>query len=696
MNISTLLKKLPKLPGVYKLKNGDGEVLYVGKAKDLSARVRSYFRKEKGRSVRLQKLVEKTEDVEWIEVGSDLEAIVLESNLIKELKPKYNVLLKDDKNFVYVKITKEDFPRVKIVRKVEKDGARYFGPKTAAGKVKKTLLLLQKLFKYRSCDLGMEWKNGKVKITKKTIAFPCLDFHIKRCEAPCIGNQTPEEYGEAIRQIELFLEGKTGEIEKSLKVQMEELVKDKKFEKAGLLRDRLVAIQELSQKQLVSSPDHASMDVFGFVVEGLKAYFNLFMFRDGKLINQENFVADAGSYEEKDSELLASFLYQYYEKAADKPKQVLLPLEIEDEFFEEWADVKVLVPQKGKKNKLIELSRKNAESFMKQHKARFEIAKRDDKDALKDLGEVLGLEKLPKRIEAYDISHLGGTDTVASMVVFEDGVPKKSDYRKFRMKSLVDGEVDDYKSMKEVLRRRLGRIRKDIAIRQATKTREKDILRFFKDGWNQKERHGDLKEYYLAYSEKKPIGMVRMIPGNDGLFLLESLYVEPDFRKKGIGRALMKHAIAKTKAKRVYIFCFKELVEYYKKFGAEDIKQMPDCFAERVAAFKKRNSRYEISMFAYNPGKHKDKSFAAKPDLILLDGGKGQLGVGVGVLKEYGLELPLISLAKREEEVFLPGGKKLQIPPDAKALYLLRRVRDEAHRFAIKFQRGTRKGRMLQ
>jgi len=692
--IQSLLKKLAKMPGVYKFKDKEGQVLYVGKAKDLSKRVKSYFRREKGRSVRVQKLIEKTADIEWTEVGSDLEAIVLEANLIKELKPKYNVLMKDDKNFVYVKVTREDFPRVKIVRKVEKDGARYFGPKTAAKKVKKTLLLLQKLFKFRSCDLGIEWRDGKAVVTKKTIAFPCLDSHIKRCDAPCVGDIGPEEYGEGIKQIELFLEGKTEAIEKMLKRQMEELVAEKQFEKAGVLRDRLLAVQELSQKQLVSSPDHANMDIFGFVVEGAKAYFTLFMFRDGKLIDQENFVVDAGGFCEEDAGgLVQSFLYQYYEKAADVPEQVLLPVEIEDEFFEEWAGVKVKVPQKGKKNKLIELTRKNAESFMKQHKARWEVAKRDDTEALGDLAKVLEMEKSPKRIEAYDISHLGGSDTVASMVVFEDGVPKKSDYRKFRIRSVDDG--DDYEAMGEVLRRRFSRLRKDVVIRKATVGKKKVILGFLEDDWKQKEMHGDISEYYLGYVDKKPVGMVRMIPGDGDLYLLEVLYVEPEMRKHGIGKALMRHAIEKTKGRRVYVYCFGELVDYYKNYGFEEIKKMPDCFAERVAKFKERNSRWNVTMSAYDPGKHKDSSFSARPDLVLLDGGKGQLGVGVRVLEEYGVDVPVIALAKKEEEVFMPG-KKLVIEKDAKALYLLQRVRNEAHRFALSFQKKRREKGMFE
>jgi len=499
---------------------------------------------------------------------------------------------------------------------------------------------------------------------------------------------------------------------------MAELVAERKFERAALLRDRLEAVHDLAQRQLVSSPDHANMDVFGFVIEGATAYFTLFMFRDGKFVNQENFVADSGGFgaseEGQAGELMESFLYQYYERAADKPQQVLVPVALmgeEKEFFEEWSGVKLLVPQRGKKHKIIELARKNAESFMKQHKARFEVAKRDDKEALLRLAEELergGLELggPPKRIEAYDVSHLGGTDTVASMVVFEHGAPKKSDYRKFRLKTIEEGEVDDYKSMREVLRRRFSRLRKDVVVRQASKSREKDILRFLKAGWDQDERFGTLKEYYLAFVDKKPIGMCRMLPSGvnkgeleAGLFLLEVLFVEEDFRGKGIAKTVLRHAIEKSGGKRVYLFCEQKMTEFYKKFGFKEIKKFPEIFMGRANNFE-NNTGQKPHFMAFDPNNLKDASFKARPDLVLIDGGKGQLGVALQVWDEFGLDIPVIGLAKREEEIFMPEGeagarkvknKPLLLPPDSKALYLLQRVRDEAHRFAITFQKKSRK-----
>jgi len=724
MSIKSLLKKLPNSPGVYKFKDEEGRILYVGKAKNLRKRVQSYFRKQKGRSVRTEKLIEKTVDAEWTEVESDLEAIVLESNLIKELRPRYNVLMKDDKNFVYIKISKdEDFPRVKIVRKVEKDGARYFGPKTSANQVKKTLLLLQKLFKYRSCDLGIKWISlgkslkGQAKITKKTIAYPCLDFHIKRCDAPCTANVTPEEYGEGILQIERFLEGKTEEIEAALNLQMEECVAAKQFERAALLRDKLLAVKELSQRQVVSSPDHASMDVFGFVIDGQRAYFNLFMFRDGKLINQENFVADSGGFAEGEEaqagELMESFLFQYYEKAADVPRQVLVPVEIVgSDFLKDFlaglgggargAGAKLLIPQRGKKNKIIELAQKNAVSFMKQHKAKWEKADANEQEALLDLQQILKLEKAPRRIEAYDISHLSGTDTVASMVVFEKGVPKKSDYRKFRLKTLAEHEIDDYKAMKEVLGRRFARLRKDVSIRKGTKGKKVAAEKLLGEHWKDTKIECDMGQYYLAYAGKdgkELVGAIRMKPETEpgGIYVALSLYVKPKFRERGVAKALMRHSIAKTKAKRVYLFCGKDMAGFYKDFGFQEIKKVPESFEDEWKQCERQCGAGKSLAFAYNPSKHKDASFAARPDLVLIDGGKGQLSTAVKVMKTYNLDVPVISIAKRQEEVFIPGQKtSLMIPQDAKALYLLRRVRDEAHRFAITFQKERRKKGMFK
>ncbi|MFA6024644.1 MAG: excinuclease ABC subunit UvrC [Candidatus Gracilibacteria bacterium] len=695
--IEALIKKLPHLPGVYKMKDEEGRILYIGKAKDLSHRVRSYFRKST-KATRTEKLLERVVDLEWTEVGSDLEALLLETNLIKEFRPKYNVLMKDDKNFVYIKITKnEDFPRIEIVRRVEKDGARYFGPKTSAHSVKKTLGLLQKLFMYRSCDLSIEWAEGKAAVTKKTMAYPCLDYHIKRCAAPCIGKISPEDYAKSIEQIERFLEGKTGDIEQSLQEQMGAAVQQKEFERAALLRDKLLSLRRMFEsKQIVTSPTHEDMDILGFVIEGGKAFLTLFMLRDGKLIDQENFITDSGEYEAGEEaeaeEVVESFLYQYYEKSTTIPPQILIPLSFEEsDFFTDWASnqagrsVKLLIPERGKKHQLLELAEKNARSFQKQNKARWESMAPSDAEALEELSAVLGLPKPAKRMECYDISHLGGSDTVASMVVFENGTAKKSDYRKFHLQSIADGEIDDFKSMKEILYRRLSHLSlvpAGFQVRKAAKTHIPGMVALLKEWRGLEEVEGDLEEYQVVLKDKKVLGLLRLLPGKEGTALIKALYVTPKAREQKLGRSLVFTAIEKLKLKRLYVSCVHEMGPLYDRLGFEEIKNFPTEFSEHQLDL----------ILAYDPTKHMDASFETKPDLIVIDGGKGQLGMAVKSRDALGLKIPMIGLAKREEDVFVPGKSfPLLIPKDSKASYLLQRIRDEAHRFAITFQKSTRK-----
>lgn len=716
-HIESLLEKLPTTPGVYKMKNADGMIIYVGKAKNLRNRVRSYFRTQKDRAMRTQKLVENIADLEWIEVGSDLEALFLETNLIKELRPRYNVLMKDDKNFVYIKITKEDFPRIELVRRVEKDGARYFGPKTSAGTIRKTLMLLQKLFLYRSCDLGLEWdperndpKSGHTRVTKKTITFPCLDFHIKRCAGPCIGKVSPEEYKKSIEKIELFLEGKTGEIEKQLKEQMAIAVQKKEFEKAALIRDKIKGLESLrTPSQVATSPDQENMDISAFVLEGGKAYFNLFNLREGKLIGQENFIADSGGFEPGDEgqagEVIEAFLYQYYEKATSIPSIVLIPYELEEqEFLEDWLSnqaghrVYVKVPERGRKHQLLELAEKNARSFQKQHKARWEGMEEKDEEALAELARHLGLAKPPKRIECYDISHLSGTDTVASMVVLENGQTKKSDYRKFRLKTLANGEIDDFKSMKEILFRRLlylNKAPKGVTFKKALKSHQKgieDLLTEWRGSPKEGESvfTGELSEYIVAIKDKKVIGLLRLTEGASKTFLQKSFYVSPDHRELGVGKALLRWSFDFKKAKRVYLSCDEKTFGYYDDFGFEEVKQLPDDFVRQLET--EPYLALKPHLLAYDPLKHYDSSFKAKPNLIVIDGGKGQLSHAKESADALGSTIPMIGLAKREEEIFLPEKSlPLLIPRDSRALLLLQKIRDEAHRFAITFQRDSRK-----
>ena len=326
--------KIPGCPGIYKMIDKEGRVLYIGKAKNLKKRVSSYFRQSKDKGVRINKMIQQITDIQFITVDSELEAILLETNLIKELRPKYNILMRDDKNFVYIKINQnEDFPTLEIVRKVQKDGAKYFGPKTAKWKVEKTFDLLHKIFLFRNCQLGIFWRGDhQIDITNKVIKYPCLEYHIKRCCAPCIGLINKEEYKKMINSIIDFLNGKYEDVLEKLKEDMMQAAAEKKFEIAAKLRDQLLAVQDIMQKQKISSPDQINQDLISFVVKNAKIFFNLFMVRDGKLINQENFIFETTVLTKDsglggmtiDAEIYEAFIEQYYVTAADIPNEILI------------------------------------------------------------------------------------------------------------------------------------------------------------------------------------------------------------------------------------------------------------------------------------------------------------------------------------------------------------------------------------
>ncbi len=670
--INLLLQKIPNLPGVYKMKDSDGNIIYVGKAKSLKKRVTSYFRKQKNMTVRTKKMVEKIDDLEWIEVGSDLEALLLETNFIKEFRPKYNVLMKDDKNFVYLKITDEDFPRIEIVRKVLKDGAKYFGPKTSAHKLEKTLRVLQKIFNYRSCSLNIEWlKIGNVKVSNKTIAYPCLDYHIKRCDAPCIANVTPEQYKNNIKQIRSFFEGKTKEIETSLNGIMKEAAISKNFESAAKIRDKLNAIKNLMEKQIISSPDHTNADIISFVLDNEKSYFNLFMLREGKLINVENFIFDAPSFfkedEENADEVIESFLFDYYQKAAQIPDEILIPLDLHDDsLFSDFINnlgnkkIKVVSPLRGIKHALLDLAHKNADGFRKQHIAKWGLSSNDDSTALSELAQKLGSKKHPFRIECYDISHLSGTDTVASMVVFEQGIPKSSDYRKFRIRTLKSGEIDDYKSIEEVIFRRLMYLSKS-----------------FSDFYFRRK-----KTSFSAFYKKKILCTVDVVKSGNMLLLLK-FPVLAFKNHEGIESLFLKYILKITKTHRAYLAGNHE--KLLESMGFEKVKKIPDEFMQNV---RERNTLF----FVFDRNKDIDSSFAARPDLMVIDGGKGQLSSAIKSRDKLKMKIPIISLAKREEEVFVESqNHPLDLPRNSQASFLLQRIRDEAHRFAISYQKNSRK-----
>ena len=549
------LDALPTKPGVYLMKDAYDTILYVGKAINLRARVRSYFHASAGHSPKIQRLVAGIADIDFIITASELEALILESTLIKRHKPKYNVRLKDDKRYPYIKVTwQEDFPRVLIVRRMEQDGARYYGPFTAAWAVQQTLHTLRRVFPYLTCSRTITGQDERA----------CLYLDIGLCLGPCIGASSKEAYREMIDGLCRFLEGKADEIVASLEDSMQSAAERWDFEQAALYRDQLDAIRRVIERQKIVSAAMADQDVVAFARADGDACVQVFFIRHGRLIGREYFVLD-GAAEESDVGVVTSFVKQFYDEAAYVPPEILLPHEIDEALvIQEWLrsrrgnKVVLKVPRRGHKRDLVEMATENATETLAHLRAQWLIDEGKQARALAELQEHLDLEQPPNRIEGYDISTTQGVATTGSLVVFVKGVPRKSDYRRFRIRT-VEG-TDDYASMKEMLRRRFRRI------------------------------------------------------------------TEPE---------------AKTKQ---------------------------------------------------SPG-GKESTWQLLPDLLVVDGGKGQLNVALEVLDEFGLrdQVPTVGLAKQEEEIFVAGrSEPVRLPRASEGLYLMQRVRDEAHRFAVTYHRKVR------
>ena len=448
------LNRIPMKPGVYLMRGPNGEILYVGKASKLKNRIRSYFTGKTHSHPKIETLVNTLVDFEFIITESEQEALILESNLIKSHKPKFNSRLKDDKSYPFIKIdVSEKFPQVYVTRNVSDDDARYFGPYTDAGSVRRTLSLLNKLFPYRSCTKQITGSDDRA----------CLDFHIKRCVGPCIGAVDDIEYNKIIDQVILFLEGDTKQIVNSLRLQMRKAAESLKFEKAASLRDQLQSIEKVQQSQKVLTLKSNNMDIIGSSQSSYEAWIEVFFIRQGKLIGRENYLMDVG-IADSISEVESAFLKQFYGVTPYVPPLILTQHEILEEkqaiqsFLSEKRGTKVVLlhPKRGDRKKLVDMVTENARLGMEQLRiTRFSETDSNDK-AMLEVQEALNLPKLPNRIECYDISNIQGTNAVGSMVVFENGAPKTSDYRRFQIKS-VKG-IDDYSMMREMLTRRFNRM----------------------------------------------------------------------------------------------------------------------------------------------------------------------------------------------------------------------------------------------
>ena len=538
------------------MKNSEGKVIYVGKAISLRNRVRSYYRAGGDSREKVAQLVQEITDIDWIVVSSELEALILEMTLIKKHMPHFNVRLKDDKRYPYIKVHWADpFPKVTVTRQMERDGSRYFGPYTSVWAVHQTLDLLRKIFQYRSCD----------RIITGQDARPCLYYDIKLCTAPCIGVIDQASYRQIIDDLCKFLEGRTEAIIARLKNAMQTSSKALNYEKAAAIRDQILAIEKVVEKQKVVSSKDMDSDVIALARSNGQACVQVFFIRSGKLIGREYFILE-GTSDEKTSAILTQFIEQYYDEASFIPKELLLPEDVEEaHIIQQWLrqkrgdeKVELKVPQRGNQRELVQMASENAMETLRALKTQWAADTHKQSEALAELQKALGLPLPPNRIECYDISNIQGTAAVGSMVVFEQGIPSKKHYRRFNIKT-VEG-ADDFASMQEVLLRRFKR-------------------------WQ----------------------------------------------------------------------------------AAEELKK--------------------------EPGAKPDLSFSLLPDLLIVDGGKGQLGRAVLVLKEFGLleKVTAVGLAKEEEALFQPGKEKpLMLPRNSQGLYLLQRIRDEAHRFAITAHRNLR------
>jgi excinuclease ABC subunit C len=451
------LENLPAGPGVYQHKDAEGKVLYVGKAKNLRSRVRQYFQKSRTPDPRIERMLARATDIEVIVTDSEVEALMLEANLIKKLKPRYNVNLKDDKSYPYIVITNEPFPRVFVTRQIRRDGSRYFGPYTDVKNVRAALKSVRDIFMVRSCNFFIDDEA----IRKKKIKL-CLDYHIRKCGGPCEGLVSQPDYNAMIDQVALILRGKSEGLLASLRAEMDRLAGAMRFEEAAAVRDRIKGVEAYREKQKAVDLDQTDRDILAFAAEGDDACGVIFRLRDGKMIGRQHYYM--GNVDQKPpSELLESLIKSHYLEAEDIPEELLLPAPLEDApalcawlGLRRGGAVRLLVPEAGEEAKLVRLSATNARFLLDDLK--IQRMKRADyvPFSVRSLQKDLGLESLPKKIECFDISNIQGSDSVASMVVFVDGKPRKSEYRKFKIQTVTG--PDDFASMQEVIRRRYSRL----------------------------------------------------------------------------------------------------------------------------------------------------------------------------------------------------------------------------------------------
>lgn len=556
------LKILPDRPGVYLMKNSLGEIIYVGKAKILKNRVRQYFQSSKNHSEKVKAMVKNIAEFEYIVTDSEMEALILECNLIKKYRPRYNILLKDDKHYPFIKVTiNEDFPRIIMTRMKVKDGTKYFGPYPEVSAVYETLDLIKKIFPIRNCKMTI--KEGQKKVR------PCLNYYIKRCNAPCAGFVTKEEYSVIIKNVLSLLSGRNVEIINDMKRKMDKAAEELEFEKAAAYRDKISACEKILEKQKIIGSNFQDEDFINVFSDGKDSCVQIFFVRTGKIIGREHFTFD-NTEGQSSEEIISEFIKEFYGGTAYIPKDIYVPCIYDAELLQDWLSMKrgskvnIKIPQKGEKKDLLDMVFRNSKIMLEQFKLKLLSDKKNNTQVIEKLAEFLKLDDIPHRIEAYDISNIQGVDSVGSMIVFEDGKPKNSDYRRFKINS-VKG-ANDYESMREILTRRF-------------------------------------------------------------------------------------------------------------KHGLEEVKAIAES---------------KISLSA---GK-----FCVFPDLILMDGGKGQINIALEVLKEFSINIPVCGMVKDDRHNtrgIIYNNEELNLKGNSDIMHFVTRVQDEVHRFAITYHRSLRDKRVL-
>ncbi len=614
MQLEEKLKLLPGKPGVYLYKDKDGKIIYVGKAVSLKNRVRSYFQSGVKHPPKIRLMVEKAADLNYIVTDSEVEALILEQNLIKEHRPRYNALLKDDKSYPYLKVTLgEDFPRVMITRRHVKDGSRYFGPYTRVGAVNETLRLLKKLFPFRSC------RQKELPIRER----PCLNHHIKRCLGPCCGLVDREKYRAMINEVCLFLEGRQEDLIKRLSTGMKEAAEKLEFERAARLRDQFLAVQAVIEKQKIISGGFEDRDVLAVAGEADEACVLMFFVRGGKLTGRGHFMLK-GTEDLSRAEIITAFIKQHYNYVDFIPREILLPDEVPEEkaVIEDWLSGKrgskvfLKTPKRGEKKKLVEMAAKNALLTLEQVRAE-EAARRDNiADALDELARELGLAQPPRRMECYDISNIQGTESAGSMVVFEEGRPAREQYRRFKIRT-VEGP-DDFASMREVLWRRFTRAVKEqglldtgqIGIREAGFHRLPDLViidggrgqlsvarQVMRElGFSHIPTYGLAEEEEMLFSEDRP-GPVALPKDSKALYLLQRLRDEAHRFALAYHRNLRGKAGLKSLLDEIEGVGEVRRRALLKAFGS--LAEIEKATPEQLAAVKGMNKKVALAVYEF-------------------------------------------------------------------------------------------------